>query len=93
MVLDDTSIDTSGWNPVPGFDTLLVSKTIQISPGYHRVYHESQCPGFAATVFGEGGQNCGFAYPAGMCYSDMEYVSTPNLITNVNVLIPYILQL
>ena len=71
--LDGNPISADGWSVIPGFPVPTVYKYIQVSPGHHSVNHPTGT--FGATVYGQGGRNCGFAYPVGACYVDLAIVS------------------
>ena len=74
LVLDGNPVSTDRWQTIPGFPQTFVYKAIQISPGYHSAFISLPEAVFGATVYGQGGRNCGFSYPVGSCYQDQGIV-------------------
>lgn len=73
--LDGNPVSIEGWGTIPGYQEPTVYKTIQISPGHHSLNNVFPTAVFGATVYAQGGRNCGFAFPAGSCYVNLAIVS------------------
>ncbi len=76
VVLDGNPVSNTGWRAIPGSPQSYVYKTIQISPGHHSVFNTQSGAVVGATVYGQGGRNCGFAYPVGSCFENSGIVSS-----------------
>lgn len=71
LILDNQFVSDSGWKSFPGSEPLLVGKYIEVSGGRHTLRHQVEGIRFGAHLYGVSFQECGYAYPAGMCLLDI----------------------
>ena len=74
LMLDGVAISGT-WVEVPDSSPALVGIQLPLTPGRHVVVHEDSSVLFGAIVYGYGSAGCAFAYPAGMCLTDISAVS------------------
>lgn len=91
IVMDGRVISSQGWTDIPRSPD-MVGLFMVVSAGYHRIYHPYADSEFGAYLYGHNDQQCGYAYPVGMCLNSINTVSRIPLSFKSNLTNSYVVM-